>query len=417
MHCYDLFKLPALKSLELAAGSGGLTREISWVYFSDTTALEESIKWVEPYNLYITTGKNLNGDIGRFCSILPLLNDKKIAGVLFNTGKYITELPSNLIKCANDLNVPIFCLPWESKLIDMTKQLCNFIVASEHTQNQHSAFLQELLFDEKIEEGRVSQMALSTGFDFSRPHQIYFLRFCIPEALKRRMNRDPNYLIELHQQMHSMLRLQISATNAPMMITERNNDLIFLADAVQPFHDVLLQSLNTVQDRLDKRYPGIRILGGAGRACTSPYDYRQSYSEAVNAADIAAADRRFSPIAYFEDSGLFSILTNVGSRLCLEAFFRRAFGRILEYDKDNNSNLFETLLNLFECSLNIQEVSEKMFLHKNTLKYRVNKIESLLGCSLHDPETIANIVTAVKIGRLLGLPMPERQNVCENSPD
>jgi sugar diacid utilization regulator len=410
MHCYDLFKLPALKSVELVAGSGGLSREIAWVYFADTVTLEESVRWVESGDLYISTGKNLNGDAGRFCDILPQLGDKKIAGILFNTGKYVSEIPVKIKKCADELSIPIFCLPWESKLVDMTKQLCNYIVTNERTSNQYSAFLQELLFNDKLEESRLAQLVLDTDFDFSRPCQIYYIRFCVPKNLKERIIRDPNFLIELQKQIHSLLQVQISAIPASIMITERNNNLILLADASESFHAVLLQVLTDAQDKLSEHFSGITVLAGAGRACTSPYDYKKSYAEAIKAADIAAADGRLSPIAYFEDCGLFSILTNVNNRNCLESFYLRVFRRILEYDKDNNANLYGTLMNLFDHAMNIQEVSDIMFLHKNTLKYRVNKIESLLGCSLHDPETIANITAAIKIGRLLGLQSPNIQS-------
>ena len=410
MHCYDLFKLSSLKSMELVAGADGLSRRISWIYFADTVNLEDCIKWVDSCDLFVTTGKNLNGNMDEFCKIMPLLNKKGISGVLFNTGAFVFDIPENVKKCADDLMLPIFCLPWDNKLVDVTKQLCHYIISSEETHDQHSSFLSKLLFDDKIEESTLAQMILDIDFDFSHPYQIYYFHFYLPEEFKTRLTGEPNYLLNLNKYTYSLLQEQIAATHMSIMMTEHNGNLIVLAKATQSFFNLVSQAIKNAQDKLQHHYQGVRIVCGVGRSCTSPYDYRKSYSEAIKASEIAMADRRFTPIARFEEAGLFSLLTSVSSSYYLKTFYNKVLQRILEYDRDNGSDLFETMLNLLESSFSIQEVSSKMYLHKNTVKYRINKIESLLGHPLHDPETICDIVTAVKIGRLLDLPIPESGN-------
>lgn len=396
--------------MELVAGSDGLSRRLSWIYFADTVNLEDCIKWVEPCDLFVTTGKNLNGNMEKFCTTMPLLDKKGVAGILFNTGAFVFDIPENVKKCADELMLPIFCLPWESKLADVTKQLCQYIITSDQAHDHHSSFLSKLLFDDKISESSLAQMILNMDFDFSHPCQIYYFHFYLPEELKSRLAGDPNYLINLNKHTYSLLQEQISETHMPIMMTEHSGNLIVLAQYTQSFFNFASQVAKNAQDELQQRYPNIWICCGAGRSYTSPYDYRKSYSEAIKASEIAMADRRFAPIARYEEAGLYSILTSVNSSNCLKTFYNQVLQRILEYDRDNGTDLFETMINLLESSFSIQEVASKMYLHKNTVKYRINKIESLLGHPLHDAETICDIETAIKIGRLLDLPISESEN-------
>ena len=52
---------------------------------------------------------------------------------------------------------------------------------------------------------------------------------------------------------------------------------------------------------------------------------------------------------------------------------------------------------------NLQETADLLYIHKNTLKYRIEKIESILGRSLKSSDAISDIVIAFKIGQLLSL--------------
>lgn len=61
-----------------------------------------------------------------------------------------------------------------------------------------------------------------------------------------------------------------------------------------------------------------------------------------------------------------------------------------------------TLWHYLRDGRDIKNVSTKLFIHTNTLRYRLKKIEELLGASLEHEETRFNIYAALKVAAILG---------------
>ena len=59
---------------------------------------------------------------------------------------------------------------------------------------------------------------------------------------------------------------------------------------------------------------------------------------------------------------------------------------LVEYDKQNATNMVETLDCYFACNCNVSETAKALFIHRNTLIYRIDKIKSILGRDLKDSE-------------------------------
>ena len=58
----------------------------------------------------------------------------------------------------------------------------------------------------------------------------------------------------------------------------------------------------------------------------------------------------------------------------------------MRYDKQNATNMVETLDCYFACNCNVSETAKALFIHRNTLIYRIDKIKSILGRDLKDSE-------------------------------
>ena len=59
---------------------------------------------------------------------------------------------------------------------------------------------------------------------------------------------------------------------------------------------------------------------------------------------------------------------------------------LVEYDHRNETNLVETLDCYFACNCNVSETAKALYIHRNTLIYRIDKIRSVLGRDLKDSE-------------------------------
>lgn len=70
---------------------------------------------------------------------------------------------------------------------------------------------------------------------------------------------------------------------------------------------------------------------------------------------------------------------------------------LIEYDKENDSHLIETLRYYFANSCNISKTANNMYLHRNTVVYRINRIQELCNCDLTNVDTIVLFSLSLKL--------------------
>lgn len=74
----------------------------------------------------------------------------------------------------------------------------------------------------------------------------------------------------------------------------------------------------------------------------------------------------------------------------------------MEWDsKNNDENLLTTLAvyleNMGKCNI----TSNKLYIHRNTLNYRLNKIKEILDCDIDDPSTRLRLEISLKIADVI----------------
>ena len=80
----------------------------------------------------------------------------------------------------------------------------------------------------------------------------------------------------------------------------------------------------------------------------------------------------------------------------VENFFQDKLGRVEKFDRENHTELYETLFALVDCNWNLREASEQLFVHYNTMKNRYRKIQEVMGISLDSMEERLEVEFAIK---------------------
>ena len=101
-------------------------------------------------------------------------------------------------------------------------------------------------------------------------------------------------------------------------------------------------------------------------------------------------------IKHYDDLGLYRILAFEGLQGELLEFCADTIKPLIEYDKVNNSQLIKTLKAYFECDGNMKKISEKMYMHYNTVIYRVQQIKDITGLDLENGDSRLNLEIALK---------------------
>lgn len=91
------------------------------------------------------------------------------------------------------------------------------------------------------------------------------------------------------------------------------------------------------------------------------------------------------PVAVFDDLGVWSLLARVGARE-LQDLVDQSIGPLVEYDRDHHSELVKTLSTYLNEGGSAEAVAAKLFIHRNTLNYRLSRVKDLTGFNLSDPD-------------------------------
>jgi DNA-binding PucR family transcriptional regulator len=75
-------------------------------------------------------------------------------------------------------------------------------------------------------------------------------------------------------------------------------------------------------------------------------------------------------------------------------------GRLLAYDRQHNTDLVATLRAYFEQNANASETARKLYVHRNTLNYRLQRISEISGLDLGSPDTRLALQVALRIHSL-----------------
>ncbi len=166
---------------------------------------------------------------------------------------------------------------------------------------------------------------------------------------------------------------------------------------------VILTRLERVQTRLlqgnNNALPAYSI--GLGRVATNLQGISQSYREAQQALEIGRRLFGENQIHSFTHLGVYRLLFHLDRQSELRDFYRETLGPLLNTDTRGDSTLIDTLEGYFRCNGNLSETARTMHLHRNSLLYRLGRIEEVLGQSLDDSELRLSLQIALKIRHLL----------------
>ena len=87
-----------------------------------------------------------------------------------------------------------------------------------------------------------------------------------------------------------------------------------------------------------------------------------------------------------KDQALSYLVTEITSSIDVTSFLHPALEKLDRYDKTNQSSLLETLRAYLNHDCNAQRCANELYLHRNSLQYRVRRIQEIAGVSLDNPE-------------------------------
>ncbi|MEU7987632.1 PucR family transcriptional regulator [Streptosporangium canum] len=142
---------------------------------------------------------------------------------------------------------------------------------------------------------------------------------------------------------------------------------------------------------------------GASRTAAGAEALPEAYGQALKAARVGRQLHGPAAVAHFDQLGVYRLLSLVSDTAELHAFVRETLGPLAADADAENADLRRTLQVLLDTNLNVAETARRLHFHYNTLRYRIGKLERMLGNFTEDAHLRLNLTLALHVLRMRGI--------------
>ena len=379
IHIKELFRLQNIHRLRLIAGQDGLERTVTEAVLFEYDPSRVQLPDFYRGDLVVTTLAYARGDAKLVAHSLQALMNQGIAGLMVKTA-YFSELPQAVITLANRLGTPVFLFD-DTYIEEVILQVTDLIRGKRHFagfEQDVDALMRGDLTEEQTRERarRIDPLGQSS-------YRIYAV------SPKERM-------ITLDDKLYAMMETDADAAHRctfiewrrMMLALCREEDGLSAQEALTRFGDLLTRA------GVDRQ----SVVIGQSDLREARAQMGASLCEAVYAARAAKLCGKAELAA--RELGLYAYLFPMSENPFVCDRCRRVLSAIREYDAQNHTNLEQTALVYVKENMEIAAAAKVLFQHPNTVRYRLSKIQRIIG--MEDDSLFAPMLSlTVSLSRIL----------------
>lgn len=172
--------------------------------------------------------------------------------------------------------------------------------------------------------------------------------------------------------------------------------IIYLQDNSGPLQQDIHSFLDKLEQQLQIIFPQIRFTWGISGSGGNPTDFRKCYQNAKLAQSLCVNSLVNNTRYTFENTVIYNIVSHLNTDPSIVESIDHIMAPLVEYDLSTNSALIKTLQCYLECK-NLSEAARLLHLHRQSLLYRINKIEELTGLSLKNADNFFLMEVCVRM--------------------
>lgn len=173
---------------------------------------------------------------------------------------------------------------------------------------------------------------------------------------------------------------------------KNQNKSILIFQSKKNDHLMILQNL---AERLQQALP-ITIRFALGNAYENLEDLPNSYIEASSTLEASLHTQKPATVQLFHPKGLAGLFEKIGTE-DVEYFCQQQLKELAYPTEPTLQELRKTLKVFLDFNCEITKTANALYLHRNTIKYRMNQCEKLLGISIQEPETSLLLRVALEL--------------------
>ena len=173
-----------------------------------------------------------------------------------------------------------------------------------------------------------------------------------------------------------------------------NNEIILL---LQEKPDDLSFKLITISNKIHSQFGSV-LLFDVGYPIEDWNQFEQSYTQAKFTYNERQKNGINDTVLYYKDNGFEQLFNHLDQNEII--YFCKEVLKDLAYPADSSkADLRKTLDSYLKNQGEITQTSNELFIHRNTVNYRINRCEEILGVKVNSPEASLNIRLALELSK------------------
>ena len=360
----------------LAAGASGLNRAVAGAYIIEKPQFAEFLSGQE---IIFTTGVAI-ADESEITELAKASFSSGASALVLNTGMYIKNVPEDTVLFCNKNNFPLFTIPWHVRIESMIQSIYNLISINDTESDNEKV---KSLFESIIQKpeqylshaDQLKELGLSSEWE-------YCAAIVHPVSGSGRSDSSPL------REAFDRLNEYSTAKNLIFPYVSSHNIVVIFANTIPKDAEAELKNA------LSSIYPE-KVVFCIGRSTKSIRCLNKSYNLALKILSMKLAGSIPENIVSYDELGIYKVIAALENKDILRQITDEYYKPLLDYDRLCGTDYAEFIKIYLECNGRINKISDKMFIHKNTVHYKLKKIEEILDCDLSRYDIKMYIIIAV----------------------
>jgi purine catabolism regulator len=265
-------------------------------------------------------------------------------------------------------------------------------------------FLEDLLHGTYGDESAAQRRARHLGYPLSGSHIVMLVDIDDFRGFNRARQISEDAIQALKRDFLRRVTGVVRTSYARALVQGRSDQVVSLLPLGTEAgdHQIRVHALGVqIQQAIADWKPGFTVSVGFSGPAEAPAGVAGSLREVTSVMESLARFKRWSQVVAVPELGLTGLLAAVTDERLVD-YSRRHLGPLIKHDTTRKGNLVATLRAYLETGEQ-QQAAQRLRVHPNTLRYRLDRIREISGVDLDDPETRLNLAVALRVQALLGM--------------
>lgn len=234
----------------------------------------------------------------------------------------------------------------------------------ELEQQYKTDFFRELLYSQVQHEETIIDKGKMFGFDLKKNYSFLYIEIS-------KVEKGINYYAELVNK----LEFFCTQIESGIIIGAIQNGLYMLYPSANKSKDRVTKDIELISKEINKE--SLSVTVGIGRPASSIHEIREGFEQSKQAVILGKSLFNEKDIIFYEDLGVYRLLSEIKNTSEIQKFHKESIGHLIEYDKHHDLELIHSLTVYFENNESMSKAADALFIHINTMKYRIQRIKIL----------------------------------------